>query len=78
MLFLGTYMPNFTQVLFGVIIVFAGVGFLLLGFAFLLPSVFRVMYGIPDLGTWNIVVAVILLIFGLALMLYGRKLTETR
>lgn len=69
---------GFVDILKGVIIALIGGILILLGLGIIaLPSLLK-MYGFPDLGILSLPIAIVSIIFGLALLLYGQKLAGIR
>jgi hypothetical protein len=69
---------GFVDILKGVIIAFVGGILIFLGLGMWLFSPLLEMYGFPNFGMLALPIAVVSIIFGLALLLYGQKLAGIR
>ena len=65
---------DFMETLKGVVIAFIGAILIFLAIGIMAFQPFLKMYGFPDLGVLSLPLAIISLIFGLALVIYGQKI----
>ena len=69
---------GFIDTLKGVVIAFVGGILILLGLGIIVLPSFLAMYGFPDLGSLSIPIAIVLIVFGLAILIYGQKMAGIR
>ena len=69
---------GFFATLKGVVIAFVGGISILLGLGIIMLPSLLAMYGFPDLGSLSIPIALVLIVFGLAILIYGQKMVGIR